>query len=353
MSRSTWIETLAEGDEAAEHLTLRGGEVLATGRLHYRTVGSRRVDDTGNTVNAVLLLHGTTGSGAQFLAPGFGDAMFGPGQALDAVEWFIVIPDALGHGESVKPSDGLWDAFPRYGYHDMVAGQHLLLERLGIERLALVLGTSMGGMQTWMWGGLYPQVMDALVPIASAPTPISGRNLLWRQIIVRAIRDDPSYRAREFDRPLAGARDTWPLFTLMASSVARLGDLQTEAEVTAFLDDTALHAPNAVDLLFALEASHDYDPRPLLRRIRARLLAINFCDDEVNPGELDLLGAAMAEVPSATRLEMEAGDQTYGHQTLRHADAYAEPVARLLAQSGPGGAASPRTTNPSSRGASR
>jgi homoserine O-acetyltransferase len=348
MSASAWSDTLVESDETVEHLTLRSGDVLESGPLHYRTIGTRRLDGDGQTVNAVLLLHGTTGSGAQFLAPSFADAMFGPGQPLDASQWFTVIPDALGHGDSAKPSDGLWDTFPRYGYHDMVAGQHLLLQRLGIERVALVLGTSMGGMQTWMWGGLHPEVMDALIPIASAPTPISGRNLLWRQIIVRAIRTDPGYQAHEFDRPLAGALDTWPLFSLMASSVARLADLRTEADVSAFLDDTAAHAPNAADLLFALEASHDYDPRPLLRRIKAPLLAINFCDDEVNPAELDLLAPAMREIPSATRLEVKASDRTYGHQTLRHAGAYAEPVARLLAQRDP---ISPPSPNQPSRGA--
>ena len=350
MSEPGWNRAVAERDDVVERLTLTSREVLATGRLHCRTIGTRRLDDTGQTVNAVLLLHGTTGSGAQFLAPSFADAMFGPAQPLDASRWFIVIPDALGHGESAKPSDGLWDAFPAYGYRDMVAAQQLVLQRLGIRRLALVLGTSMGGMQTWMWGGLVPDAMDALVPIASAPTPIAGRNLLWRQMIIRAIRSDPAYRSRDFNGPFAGYQATWPLFALMTNSVTGLEDLRTTTQVAAFLSDSGAGAPNAVDLLFALEASHDYDPRPLLHRIRVPLLAINFSDDEVNPSELDLLGPAVRKIPTASSLNLPASEETHGHQTLRHAGVYAEHVARLLAQSNPADAALPSSANPSSKG---
>lgn len=344
-------QAVVERDVSIGTLALTAGDVLTSARLHYRTLGTRRVDDEGRTLNAILLLHGTTGSGAQFLSPSFADAMFGPGQALDITRWFVVIPDALGHGDSSKPSDGLWDAFPSYGYCDMVAAQRLVLQRLGIERLVLVLGTSMGGMQTWMWGGLHPEMMDALVPIASVPTPIAGRNLLWRQIIVRAIRSDPAFQARDFDKPFEGCRDTWPLFALMTSSVARLQDLRTAADVALFLDETGTSAPSAVDLLFALEASHDYDPRPLLHRIRCPLLAINFADDEVNPPALDLLGPALRAVPSASALQIDASDETDGHQTLNQAGAYAKHVTGLLAQTGAVDAPPLSSTSPTNRGA--
>lgn len=180
-----------------DELPLSSGRSLTQARLHYRTMGSAARDAGGKIVNAVLLLHRTTGSGEQFLRSEFAGAMFGPGQPLDVQRWFIVMPDALGHGLSSKPSDGLFATFPAYGYRDMVAPSHPLCARLGIDRLRLVFGTSMGGMQTYLWAGLYPDQMDAAIAIACEPAPITGRNLLWRQLIARAIRADPGWSSGE------------------------------------------------------------------------------------------------------------------------------------------------------------
>lgn len=319
-----------DGTEAIGRLRLGNGLGLTDARLHYRTLGTRRHDGAGTTVNGVLLLHGTTGSGEQFLQPGFADAMFGPGQPLDLERWFVVVPDALGHGKSSKPSDGLYADFPAYGYHDMVEAQRLLLDRLELPHLRLIFGTSMGGMQTWMWAGLHPLRMDALVAIACEPAPVTGRNLLWRRLITRAIRADAGWQRREWSTPPAGFVATWPLFSLMTSTPRRLAELAEPSQAVQYLDAQSADAPDATDMLYALEASGDYDPRPLLPAIQAPLLAINFADDELNPPELHELEQALPQARTARALTIPAGPRTAGHQTLHHAEVYAGDVAAFL-----------------------
>ena len=245
----------------------------------------------------MLLLHGTTGSGKQFLQPGMADALFGAGQPLDAARHFIIMPDALGHGESSKPSDGFGLSFPRYTYGDMVRAQHLLVTRhLGLGHLRLVLGTSMGGMQTWMWGEAYPDMMDALMPVASLPEQVTGRNLLWRRLLLELIRTDPGYRAGGKAEALGLA---WTVFKLFVESPARMAaglpDVATADALIRKVAAEAVAAEDPNDVIWEFEASQDYDPAPGLGRIAAPLLAVNFADDEVNPAALGVLDAAVGK----------------------------------------------------------
>jgi len=327
-----------EGTEVVDRLMVSGGELTEV-RLHYRTLGTLRRDASGAPLNAAMLLHGTGGSGEQFLQPGFTDAMFGQDQPLDLRRWCVLIPDGLGHGKSSKPSDGLYADFPAYGYSDMVNAQQLLLERLGLSTLRLILGISMGGMQTWMWAGQHPHRMQAAVAIACEPAPITGRNLWWRRLITRAIRNDPDWRAGRFSPPPRGYQATWPMFPLMTSTPRRLAEFSDPGQVIQTLDAMAAAAPDATDVLYALEASTDYDPRPLLAEIRAPLLAINFADDETNPPELHLLEAALPDAPTASAVLIPASEHTEGHQSLNHANLYAHHISAFLDQHDQPGAA--------------
>ena len=294
-------------------------------RLHCRTLGEL----APNGDNAVLMLHGTVGSGKQFLQPDTADALFGRGQPLDIAKYCIVLPDAIGHGLSSKPSDGLGTAFPRYGYGDMVRAQHLLVfEHLSLTRLRLVLGTSMGGMHTWMWGQAYPTLMDALMPVASLPERVTGRNLLMRRIMLALLRPDGEGSGR------AGLGPAWNLFKLLVDSPARLAEqFKDIAAADAHVRDVAAEAmevEDVDDVIWEFEASRDYDPAPGLGRIAAPLLAVNFADDEINPSALGALARAIAKVPRGRAVTLPAGPESRGHQTLQVARLWAHCVAELL-----------------------
>ncbi len=293
-------------------------------RLHSRTLGEL----APNGGNAVLMLHGTVGSGKQFLQPDTADALFGRGQPLDIAKYYIVLPDAIGHGLSSKPSDGLGTAFPRYGYGDMVRAQHLVVEHLGLERLRLVLGTSMGGMHTWMWGQSYPALMDALMPIASLPERVTGRNLLMRRIMLALLRPDGGGFGR------AGLGPALNLFKLLVDSPARLAaQFDDIAAADAHVRDVAAEAMEVEDVdnvIREFEASRDYDPAPGLGRITAPLLAVNFADDEINPAALGVLARAITKVPQGRAITLPAGPDSRGHQTLQVARLWAHCVAELL-----------------------
>ena len=300
-------------------------------RLAYRTLGAL-APDRGN---AVLLLHGTLGSGQQFLQPAFADALFGPGQPLDVREHFIVLPDAIGHGRSSKPSDGLGEAFPRYGYADMVAAQHrLVTEELGLRRLRLVMGASMGGMQTWMWGARHPDIMDALMPVASLPERITGRNLLWRRLLLHMARLGG---AGQPGAPPRGLGLAWVLFQMMAGSPARMAErLGTPEQADAFIQsvaEEALGREHLLDVVWEFEASRDYDPAPDLGRIRAPLLALNFADDAVNPAELGALDRMIAQVPGGRAVLLPATAASQGHQSLSDPALWKEHLRGLLHRS--------------------
>src|SRR4029453_13877463 len=255
----------AEGDYSIRNLKFTSGETLPELRIHYRTLGKPEKNSQGKTTNAVLIMHGTTGSGAQFLRPEFAGELFGPGQPLDATKFFVVLPDGIGHGKSAKPSDGLRAKFPRYGYRDMVEAQYrLLTDGLGVNHARLAMGTSMGGMHTWLWGEIHPDFMDTLLPLASLPTQISGRNRGWRRIIIDAIRNDPPWTGGEYKNQPPRLRPAAEMLWFMSSNpVLRQKEGPTLANADEALDkfvDGIVKADDANDALYAVEASHDYDP---------------------------------------------------------------------------------------------
>jgi homoserine O-acetyltransferase len=302
-------------------------------RLHYRTLGVL----APNGSNAVLMLHGTTGSGAQFLQPNTADFLFAAGQPLDAAKYFIVLPDAIGHGGSSKPSDGLEAAFPRYCYADIVEAQHRLVTKgLGLEQLRLVLGTSMGGMQTWMWGERYPAMMDALLPIASLPERVGGRNLLWRRLLIKIIQlGEDGWPGISTHQP-SSLGLAWNLFDLMVGSPARLttafaGPDDADNHIASITEE-ALKVEKVNDVIWEFDASRDYDPSSGLSLIQAPLLAVNFADDELNPIELGGLERAIAQVKYGRAVTVPVGPKSRGHQTLRIAEIWQDYVRQLLQQ---------------------
>ena len=327
--------TPTEGDFTIRDFKFRSGETLPELRIHYRTFGQPEKDAQGKTTNAVLIMHGTTGSGAQFIRPEFAGELFGKDQPLDATKFFIVLPDGIGHGNSSKPSDGMHAKFPRYGYLDMVEAQHrLLTEGLDVNHALLVMGTSMGGMHTWLWGELHPDFMDALMPLASLPTQISGRNRAWRRIIIDGIRNDPAWNGGEYKTQPPSLHTAAEMLWFMSSNpVLRQKDAPTVAKTDEVLDkfvEQIVKADDANDVLYALEASHDYDPGPNLKKIRAPLLAINSADDLINPPELGILERETKRVPRGRAIVMPMSDKTRGHGSHTIASLWKDQLAKLL-----------------------
>jgi len=308
--------------------------------MHYRTLGSLQRDDKGLVRNAVLILHGTTGSGSQFMRAEFAGELFGNGQLLDAARYCIIIPDNLGHGQSSKPSDGLRAKFPRYGYRDMIEAQRrLLTDGLGVNHLRLIVGTSMGGMHTWLWGEMHPDFMDALMPLASLPTQISGRNRVWRRLIIDAIRTDAEWREGNYQTQPRGMRTALEMSWLMGNNpVQRLKEAPTLAKSDEVLERylaERLPKVDANDYLYAFEASHDYDPGPDLEKIKAPLLAINFADDLINPPELGVLEREIKRVRGGKAILIPLGEQTRGHGTHTLAPVWKKHLAKFLKQTEP------------------
>ncbi|MGA0026755.1 MAG: alpha/beta fold hydrolase, partial [Steroidobacteraceae bacterium] len=276
-----------------------------------------------------------TGSSESLLRREFAGELFREGGVLDASRYYIVLPDALGHGRSSKPSEGLRASFPRYGYLDMVEAQRrLLVEGLGVTHLRLVMGTSMGGMHTWLWGGLHPDFMDALMPLASLPTQISGRNRAWRRTLMEAITQDPGWQGGNYSEQPAGLRTAGAMLFLMSSnSIRRQQEAPTLAQADEAFDryvDAFVKRSDANDVLYQVQASFDYDPAPLLARIQAPLVAINFADDLINPPELGLLEQGTAAVPGGTAITIEAGPDTVGHGTHTVARVWQAHLLALL-----------------------
>ncbi len=330
--------TPSEGDYVIKDFHFRSGETLAEVRMHYRVLGEPQRDANGVVRNAVIVLHGTTGSGAQFIRPEFAGELFGKGRLLDAARYYIVLPDNLGHGQSGKPSDGLHAKFPRYGYLDMIEAQYrLLAEGLKVNHLRLVIGTSMGGMHTWLWGELHPDFMDALMPLASLPTQISGRNRVWRRVIIDSIRNAPDWQNGEYKTQPRGLRIAAEMLYFMSSNpTRRLKEAPTLAQADQVLEkyiaDTVAKS-DATDVLYAFEASQDYDPGPGLEKIRAPLVAINFADDLINPPELGVLESQIKRVKDGKAIPMPESDKTNGHGTHTLAAVWQEYLADLLKRS--------------------
>ena len=324
-----------EADFVLRDYKFASGDTMPELRLHYRTLGEPQKDANGIVRNAVLITHGTTGSGAQFIRPEFAGELFGAGQLLDATKFFIILPDAIGHGKSSKPSDGLRGKFPRYGYRDMVDAQfRLVTEGLGVNHARLVMGTSMGGMHTWLWGQMHPEFMDALLPLASLPTQIAGRNRAWRRVVIDAIRSDPEWEGGDYKAQPRSLRTGAQMLWLMSSNPVlrqqQAGTLAaTDAELDKFVTDY-LKSGDANDMLYALEASHDYDPAPALEKIRAPLVAINFADDLINPPELGILEREIKRLPNGRAVTVPFSDGTRGHGSHTIASLWSAELEALL-----------------------
>lgn len=324
-----------ESDYVIRDFRFASGEALPELRVHYRTLGEPQRDAGGVVRNAVFIMHGTTGSGAQFLRPEFAGELFGAGQPLDATKYYIVLRDGIGHGKSSRPSEGLHARFPHYGYGDMIAVDHELLTRgLGVGHARLIMGTSMGGMQTWLWGERYPDFMDALMPLASLPAPISGRNRVWRRAIIDAIRNDPEWRQGEYQVEPPGLAVAAEIQFFMSSNpVLRYHEAPTLAAADRALDNYVkgyVATADANDILYAYRASEDYDPSAALEKIAAPLIAINTADDLINPPELGVLERAIRRVPTGRAVVLPLSADTAGHGSHTKAVLWKPYLVELL-----------------------
>ena len=329
---------LVHGDFVLRDFRFASGEALHELRLHYFTLGTPERNADGRITNAVLLLHGTTGRGTGFLTDSFAGELFGKGQPLDAARWLIIVPDNIGHGKSSKPSDGLRAKFPRYGYADMVASQHrLVTDGLGVDHLRLVVGVSMGGMHAWMWAEKYPEFMDAILPLGCLPAQISGRNRMERRLIVDAIRNDPEWHEGNYDRQPQGLVTALRMVAISAGSAKQFyQDAPTQESTDRLLDrmvQQRMLNSDANDVMYAWDASRDYDPAPDLENIRAPVMAVNFEDDERNPPELGILEREIARVPNERFVLIPASDRTRGHASLADAALWKNYLVELLARS--------------------
>lgn len=327
--------SLREGDLVLKEFRFASAEILPQLSLHYRTLGVAHRDHTGAIDNAVLLLHSTLGSGKSWLTPSLGNELFGEGRPLDAARHFIILPDAIGHGHSSKPSDGLRGNFPRYRYGDMIEAQRrLVTEGLGVQHLRLVLGVSMGAAHAWMWGYTFPEMMDAVVPIAAEPVAPGGRNWLIRRIIIEAIRNDPDWLGGFYDQNPAYQAYVAPLLALMALNPAQLHERAgTVSRADALYAEMVQDArqQDANDVLYALEALLDFEPAAHLDRIKAQILAINFADDQLLSPRADVIDRELRRIPGAKHYLFAARGHGLGHYSYMASGLWSPILAELLA----------------------
>jgi homoserine O-acetyltransferase len=328
-----------DGDYVVRDFRFASGDTLGALRLHYLTLGHPVRDARGRVTNGVLILHGTGGTGRQFMAPQFAGVLFGAGALLDTTRYYVILPDGIGHGRSSKPSDGLHMRFPRYDYDDMVTAHYrLLTEHLGVSHLRLVMGTSMGGMHSWVWGEKYPDFMDALMPLACQPVAIVGRNRLWRDMIADAIRSDPEWKGGDYpSEPRAGLRTAVDLLIIAGSApIFMQNTMNTRDSVDRYLArqlDTRMASTDANDLLYQLDASRNYDPSPKLELIQAPVMFVNSGDDFINPPELAIAEREIQRVKRGHFVLIPAGPQTRGHGTHTWAALWKDRLEALLAES--------------------
>jgi homoserine O-acetyltransferase len=334
----TWPAPL-EGDYVVRDFHFESGAVLPEVRLHYTTLGTPVKDAAGRTTNAVLILHGTGGSGTGLLRPIFAGVLFSAGGLLDASKYFIILPDNVGHGKSSKPSDGMHAHFPQYDYADMIALQHELVEKgLGVNHLRLILGTSMGCMHSWMWGEAYPDAMDALMPLACQPVQIAGRNRIWRKMIIDGIRNDPEWKNGDYAvEPRAALQISSDILLIAGSAPLHMqADLQTRDAADEYLEKYMTRSEkdlDANDLLYAVSASRDYDPSGKLGTIRAPVMFINSGDDFINPPELGMAVREIKRVKNGKFVLLPASEQTHGHGTHTWAAVWQTYLKELLEES--------------------
>jgi len=328
-----------EGDFVVKNFQFRSGETLPELRLHYTTLGKPTKNAQGRATNAVLILHGTGGTGYQFLSPIFAGELFGPGQLLDAARYYIILPDGIGHGKSSKPSDGPHAHFPQYDYDDMVAAHHrLLTEGLGVNHLRLVMGTSMGCMHSFVWGETYPDFMDALMPLACLPVQIAGRNRIWRKMTMDAIRNDPEWKGGEYStEPQQALRTVLDLLLIAGSAPLYMQKTYpTRDTADKELDDyfqARFASVDANDFLYQVNSSRNYDPSPQLDKIIAPVMYINSADDFINPPELAIAEREIKRVRNSRFILLPISDETRGHGTHTRAAVWKQYLAELLARS--------------------
>ncbi|MDP1738767.1 MAG: alpha/beta fold hydrolase [Caulobacter sp.] len=332
---------VTEGDVVVRDFRFQSGETLPELKLHYRTLGEPRRDASGRVVNAVMILHGTGGSGAQFLRPQFADVLFRPGGLLDPAKYYIILPDGIGHGASSKPSDGLRARFPAYDYDDMVEAQRrLLVDGLKVDHLRLIMGTSMGCMHAFVWGETHPQFADALMPLACLPTQIAGRNRVWRRMLMDAVRGDPDWMGGDYmAQPARALRTAQDLLLLAgAAPLPQQLALPTRDAADAWLDRTfppAVANLDANDLLYQVNASRNYDPSPGLERITAPVMWVNSADDFINPPELGLAETFVPRIKRMTYVLIPVSREGRGHGTHTWAVFWQDRLAALLEASEP------------------
>lgn len=336
------LSAVTEGDFAIRDFRFESGETLPELKLHYRTLGKPERDTSGKVLNAVWIGHGTGGTGRQFLSQQFAGVLFGAGQLLDASKYFIILPDGIGHGQSSKPSDGLHAKFPHYNYNDMVTAQYrLLTEHLGVNHLRLVMGTSMGGMHSWVWGETYPDFMDALMPLASLPVQIAGRNRFFRRMVIDSITKDPEWNNGEYkQQPRGLIAANYTLLVMSSIPLQQQKQAPTREDADKLFDNAvrnALNGKDANDMLYQFDASRDYNPQPLLETIKAPLLAINSADDQVNPPELGIAEREIKRVKRGRFILIPISDQTRGHGTHTLPGLWKQHLAELLEESKPSG----------------
>jgi homoserine O-acetyltransferase/O-succinyltransferase len=316
------------------------GETLPELKLHYLTLGTPHRNTAGHTDNVILLLHGTGGNAHSLMNPLFSDVLFAPGGVLDITKYFIILPDDIGHGESSKPSDGLHAQFPAYDYDDMVRSQHMMLEAMKVDHLRLILGTSMGCMQSFVWGETYPDFADALAPFACLPVQITGRNRMMRYMTIQAIKLDPAWMGGEYKtEPTAGLRDANEMLLVMGSSPLQMQKQAPTREAAEKFVDNYLERtmPNtdANNMIFYVNASRNYDPSPRLDRITAPVLWINSADDYINPPELGIAEKMVKQMPNAQFILIPISDATRGHGTHTVANVWKSYLAEFMQKTEP------------------
>src|SRR6201987_376187 len=325
LQHASWTN-YQESDFVIRNYVFRSGETLPELKLHYRTLGTAKRDAAGKIINGVLLLQGNTGTGANWLRPSLADELFSPGQPLDAAEYFMIMPDAIGRGGSSKPSDGLKGKFPHYRYHDMVeSGYRLITEGLGVAHLRLIIGSSMGGMHAWMWAEMYPDLMDGVVPISCQPIEISGRNWISRRAAAEAIRHDPEWNNGDYEDTPSYYIWTAAANSVRTESATRIWELApTRAAADALYEQRLAQAAHgaANNPLWGIEAIMDYNPEPDLDKIKAKVLLINAEEDEANPPELGTVERAMKRVRHGRYVLIPASDKTHGHFTHFYAEVW-------------------------------
>ena len=329
-------QTPAGSDYVIKNFKFESGEALPELRLHYIALGKPRKDASGKVRNAVVINHGTGGTGGAFMSRTFGGELFGPGQLLDTAKYYVILQDGVGHGKSSKPSDGMHARFPKYTYNDMVEAQHELLTKgLGVNHLRLAMGTSMGCMHAWVWGERYADFVDGLVPLACAPTQIAGRNRMIRTLIMDAIRNDPGYMNGEYETQPLGLKAAEGFLFIMTSApkvqhrTAGTRDA-ADSSIRAYVE-RGYRTTDANDMLYQFDASRNYDPSKDLEKVTAPVLQINSADDFVNPPELGIVEQLMTRVKRGKFVLLPITDQTRGHGTHSLPAVWSSYLATFLA----------------------